>query len=323
MPDFARHDAFFAANSCTAGRLPGTESTQSPDSSPFPDHRPSGTPANRPPIRPRDQHCRPAARIRPATPPHRGPSAAPPLPSVAFGTRSRVDIAQAEALETEALDFPEERGEILQQAAEAWQRAGRPERAREILAGDDACYAQVQLAELDFSDGAAEAARARLAALAKDRALDETHCVLAAELLAEHGDLVRAARWYDRAAARFAEDEMDALRGHGGDVSLATVMVLRNRRHVREQLGRVRRVAHRHRGQAPVLRERPGARHDRLAAGTQRRLLVRLGAQVQAMLRSTRLAWPGASGRSETPHRIRTYPGLTAGVDFHFQRSTP
>ena len=39
--------------------------------------------------------------------------------------------------------------------------------------------------------------------------ITERHCEIAAELLAAHGDLTAAAYWYDRAAARLTDDQLD------------------------------------------------------------------------------------------------------------------
>jgi len=61
-------------------------------------------------------------------------------------------VDEAAGLEAEAEEYPDERGEILLEAAEAWRRAGRSDRARELLArliregGDDGCSARFTLA---------------------------------------------------------------------------------------------------------------------------------------------------------------------------------
>ena len=157
---------------------------------------------------------------------------------------TQAETKLAEELEADALAYPEERGEILLEAAEAWRRAGHRERAVELLTnlagdgGEPGCDARVQLADLYLEAGETELAHAQLAAAAKDPALHDGHCELAAELLAEHGDLVQAARWYDRAAARLAEDQLVALRRRDDRISLATMIMLRGRQHVRQQLGR-------------------------------------------------------------------------------------
>jgi hypothetical protein len=43
------------------------------------------------------------------------------------------DTGYARKLETEALDYPEERGQILLEAAAAWIRAGEPQRGTRLL----------------------------------------------------------------------------------------------------------------------------------------------------------------------------------------------
>ena len=158
---------------------------------------------------------------------------------------TQADIKLAEELEADAVAYPEERDEILLEAADAWRRAGHRERAIELLSslaadgGSSGCFARIQLAEISLDAGDTEVARAQLAAAAKDPALDDGHCELAAELLAEHGDLVQASRWYDRAAARLSDDQLDALRRRDDQISIGTVIMLRGRQHVRQQLGRV------------------------------------------------------------------------------------
>jgi hypothetical protein len=79
-------------------------------------------------------------------------------------------VGEAAALEAEAEEYPDERGEILLEAAVAWREAGRPERAYELLeqlvagGGEDGCYARTELANGYFSDGADEPGDARRAA---------------------------------------------------------------------------------------------------------------------------------------------------------------
>ena len=67
---------------------------------------------------------------------------------------AQTDTQRAEQLEADAVVYPDERDELLLEAAEAWQRAGQPERARALLAeliergGEYGCDARVQLADL-------------------------------------------------------------------------------------------------------------------------------------------------------------------------------
>jgi tetratricopeptide (TPR) repeat protein len=149
---------------------------------------------------------------------------------------------EAAVFEAEAADFPEEAGEILLEAAAAWRRAGRAERATEILlglvaaGGDDGCYARLELVEVYFDQGADTEAYDQLAHLARDSAAHDGHCALAAELLVERGDLVAASEWYDRALARLRAEDLEALRGPNGWMQMAWA-TLRGRREVRKQLG--------------------------------------------------------------------------------------
>ncbi len=149
---------------------------------------------------------------------------------------------EAAALEAEAEEYPDERGEILLEAAEAWRMAGRSDRARELLArviregGEDGCSARFTLAESYFEDGHVDEAYAELERLAHDAALTEGSCTFAAELLAERGDLGGALRWYDRAVMRLDPEDLEVLRGPEGWMQVSSVM-LRGRREVRRRLG--------------------------------------------------------------------------------------
>jgi tetratricopeptide (TPR) repeat protein len=151
-------------------------------------------------------------------------------------------VDEAVALEGEAEEYPEQRGEILLEAAVAWRRAGLAQRAGELLGeliaegGDDGCYARFQLAEGYFEDGAVDEAYAELARLSHETALHDGHCTMVAELLTERGDLDGALRWYDRAVARLAPEDLDALRGPGGWMHMSSVMV-HGRHEVRRRLG--------------------------------------------------------------------------------------
>jgi tetratricopeptide (TPR) repeat protein len=156
---------------------------------------------------------------------------------------ARTDETLAAELEADAVPCLQERGEILLEAAEAWERAGNRARALKILTdlvnagGDDGLHARTHLAEIHFKAGADDQGYAQLAALAKQPGLTEGHCELSAELLAERGDLQEAARWYDRAAARLTPEQLQTLRRQDGWLNLASSIMLRGRRGVREQLG--------------------------------------------------------------------------------------
>ena len=152
------------------------------------------------------------------------------------------ETADALDLEAEALEYPDDRGEILMEAAAAWRRAGDDLRATTLLegliaeGGEDGCYARVELAAQLLDDGRLDDALARLADLARDPALHDGHCQWAAELLAEHGQHREALRWYDRLVARLAPQRLDAVRGADGWLAMES-MALRGRREVRRELG--------------------------------------------------------------------------------------
>ena len=73
---------------------------------------------------------------------------------------------------------PEDAGEILLEAAAAWRRAGRDERAIEVLLSlittgdDDGCYARLELVEVYFDQGADAEAYSRR----RQRFVDGVRC---------------------------------------------------------------------------------------------------------------------------------------------------
>jgi tetratricopeptide (TPR) repeat protein len=153
------------------------------------------------------------------------------------------DLMMGKQLERDAVTYPDERAEILMDAAAAWHRAGRPERAVELLTeivglgGEDGCGARFELANLYFETGDADAMNAELAVLARDPDLNDGHCEMAAELLAEHGDLVGSARWYNRAVARLAPEQIDDLKSPAAQRNPVVTHLVYRRRQVRQQLG--------------------------------------------------------------------------------------
>jgi hypothetical protein len=70
-----------------------------------------------------------------------------------------MSTAEKLALEVEAQldEYPDERGEILLEAARAWLQAGKGARALELLTsalelgGEDGCYARCELGEFHLS----------------------------------------------------------------------------------------------------------------------------------------------------------------------------
>lgn len=153
---------------------------------------------------------------------------------------TKTDVAAQ--LEAEAEEYPEERYEILLEAAEARRRAGNYDRAAELLhevigaGGEDGLFARCQLVELRFAEGADEAAYAELDRLAHEPELTDGPCQIVAELLAERGDLRAAAAWYDRAVARLSDEQIKALHGPDPWLRMEAIM-LRGRRDVRHKLG--------------------------------------------------------------------------------------
>jgi tetratricopeptide (TPR) repeat protein len=175
--------------------------------------------------------------------PGSAPGSRPASLPVACPAMTRSSTAEAERLEAEAVEYPDDRGEILLEAAAEWRRSGRPDRAHRLLSdlaaegGEDGCYARCQLVGWWFEDGEDAQAVAGLALLAADPALHDGHCLMAAELLVGQGDRPEALRWFDRAVARLAPERLEALRGPDGWTDLSAAMVLWQRRDLRQELG--------------------------------------------------------------------------------------
>lgn len=128
---------------------------------------------------------------------------------------SSVDQAGlARQLEADLEQYPEERGEILLEAAEAWQRAGEYDRATALfgeaisLGGEDGGAARVALADLLFELDRVDEAAAQLAALRRERPASVLPYHMAAELLEYRGDLNEALIWFTMAASRLTEQEI-------------------------------------------------------------------------------------------------------------------
>lgn len=213
-------------------------------------------------------------------------------------TVTATDIDIAAALEAEALEYPDARGEIMLEAAAARFRGGEIERGRALLmelidaGGEDGCYARVELAKSLLDDGQVKTGYAQLSALAGDPALDKGHCGLVAELLVEFEDLDEGLRWYDRFVARMTPAEVEALRGPNGWVQFSSI-TLRGRRHVRRELGLPPDATDELVPVAPL--ERPvdvDDLRDQLDAGRPPPRLLRMLVFQQAERAEVRRRWP-------------------------------
>jgi len=155
----------------------------------------------------------------------------------------KADVIVAKQLEQDAADHPDERTDLLIEAAAAWKRAGEPDRAIGLLTdlaalgGEDACFAQADLADLYLAAGDLDRMNATLDVLARDPDLDVSQCELVADMLAEHGDLKAAARWYNRAVARMSAETIEGLSKPRTFSNAFEKDLVRRRREVRRQLG--------------------------------------------------------------------------------------
>jgi tetratricopeptide (TPR) repeat protein len=144
--------------------------------------------------------------------------------------------------EQDAAQYPDERSEILLEAAQVWHRAGDHDRAMDLLAeviedgGEDGACARVVLAEVLFDEGRADEAYAQLGQLKASRPASPGPYELAAELLEERGEARGALDWFNMALSRLDEQEMAALRGELGWATYAATVV-HGRRRTREVLG--------------------------------------------------------------------------------------
>ena len=153
--------------------------------------------------------------------------------------RSTPDITAG--LEADLELYPDERAQILIEAAEAARRAGDHDRAIALLeqvvaeGGEDAGEACVVLANLLFGLDRDEQARAQLDALRRERPSSPSPYHLAGELLEELGALQESLTWFNMAVSRLTEQEMAEQEGEFGFFSYAN-NVLAGRRRVRQAL---------------------------------------------------------------------------------------
>ncbi|SNR25919.1 SEC-C domain-containing protein [Actinomadura mexicana] len=145
----------------------------------------------------------------------------------------------AEELERDADAYPDERTEILLEAASKWAAAGEPERALKIQAdlmdarrGEDAEFAASERISLLFELGRDEEAEAELARLDRAR-VSPGPAELIGELLESRGHLEEALTWFNVACRDLLADETQA----SDEISLFTLSRLRGRQRVRRALG--------------------------------------------------------------------------------------
>ncbi|MCA1670786.1 MAG: penicillin-binding protein activator, partial [Actinobacteria bacterium] len=123
-----------------------------------------------------------------------------------MGTTTAAEFcARARELEQDAVRYPDERGEILLEAADEWARAGQVDQAvallREVLTlgGKDAAFARHSLADLCFQQGADSEAWEHLRALEEMTPVGKGPAELVGEMLEARGEYEAALRWFDRA----------------------------------------------------------------------------------------------------------------------------
>ncbi|ROO82958.1 SEC-C motif-containing protein [Actinocorallia herbida] len=147
--------------------------------------------------------------------------------------------AEALALEKDALKWPDQRAEILMEAARAWADAGESARALEIYDGlaasadeEDAQFARTARIELLAELGRPEEAEAELARLSAAGPLPGP-ATLAAEWLESQGRPAEALTWFNMACREVLALDEDAL----ADVDVFSGFELVGRARVRAALG--------------------------------------------------------------------------------------
>ena len=164
----------------------------------------------------------------------------PPTTVRSVSTKSVVELcAQAQELEQDAARYPDERGEILLEAAHQWNRAGQVDQAIALLhevltlGGEDAGFARLSLADICFEQGADSDAWGHLRALEEMEPASLGPAELVGELLERRGEYEAALHWFDRAVEAM---DVTALPKPGAGPSLAA-MPLFGRQRCRAKLG--------------------------------------------------------------------------------------
>lgn len=207
---------------------------------------------------------------------------------------------RAVELEKDAARYPQERGEILLEAGEAWKQAGDPDRAVAVwnelieVGGEDAGFARYSVAELRFEQGRDAEAWEHLHAL-EDGAADAGPAGLVAELLAQRGEDDAALRWFDRAITALSAQEVAAIGEPGGTPSVQASLFF-GRQDCRRRLGfppddwdRVAEQAERNRLDFVRLLEQTSSAGKRQAPGDTSMLVWQREDQQRAAAR-----WPAA-----------------------------
>jgi hypothetical protein len=99
-------------------------------------------------------------------------------------------VQDAQSYEHLAAEYPDQRGFLLLNAADAW--------LPDVPAG----YARVELADIALTEGRRDEAARLLADVARETATGEGPCEIAAIVLAGRGDVRGALRWYDHYVSR-------------------------------------------------------------------------------------------------------------------------
>ncbi|NKZ02952.1 SEC-C domain-containing protein [Actinomadura latina] len=144
----------------------------------------------------------------------------------------------AEDLERDAAKYPEQRAEILIEAAREWSQAGEPDRAlriyEDIIAserGEDAQFATVEKISLLADLGRTDEAEAEIARLGRTR-VHPGPAELVAEFLEAQGRLEEALTWFNTACRDLMADD-----GELAEAKLFARPELRGRQRVRQALG--------------------------------------------------------------------------------------
>jgi tetratricopeptide (TPR) repeat protein len=155
---------------------------------------------------------------------------------------AEASAALARELEERAEREPEERAQLLLEAAEAWQQAGELDRAAELctqvieFGGEDAAFARVGLAAVWYDQDRDDDAARMLDTLREENPPYAKVFQAGAEVFADMGQLETALRWYDQAYATLLAQEAA---GDFDDEEFAfeAEEILGGRLYIREELG--------------------------------------------------------------------------------------
>lgn len=232
--------------------------------------------------------------------------------------------ARVAELERDAARFPDERREILLEAAEQWQMAGEFDRAVAILepliaeGGADGEWATVSLIDVCLERGDEAQGRALMDTYRKSGPTEFGPVELVADMLADRGESAEALRWYEIAVRMLSDEDLAKIGTPGGTPSMRGMMLGR-RQQLRQKLGlmpdaidRVADIAERNRLDfVDTLEKTAETWHDQRSSTHRPRtdkvsMLVWQRAELAALIRRWPQVFAEAIGYAQVEARLRT-----------------